>query len=418
MRLPPIGRWWTSQSLTRFLSAYPAGIRWQLFFWSVAHVLGSLIHGYGLYADRFYINPESRDAAFALRISWFILTIALGILPFYVLSAFTRVRGLFLLGSVLSQSALLIYLERASSQPVYYEGLIDLFILLIVIEVDTFTLFLAYVLPALLYRALAGPEAFLEARNLIYLVGPICFAINRFKAIASRLLDREKEMEAMRRMVQAMAHQMKTPWAYVQQLASGVEFAAAKPGSSPDYFKQQANEIIETARIATEGTDMFLMNASEVVSRTLFETIDAVSLIQNCLSDSFVVKLHPELKITFHAYQNFQVKVSRGLFRNIVNNLLQNAATSIRHAGKGEITITTKNDARDGFQIEFLDTGLGLDPELRRRIFNRGYSDFRNGTGYGLPFCADAMHLFGGHIDAYGEPGNFAIFKLNFPVKI
>jgi signal transduction histidine kinase len=328
---------------------------------------------------------------------------------------FTRARGIFLLATVLSQTALLIYLERASLQPVYYEGLIDLFILLIVIEVDTLTLFLSYALPTLLYRALAGPDAFMEARNLIYLVGPICFSINRFKAIASRKLDREKEMETMRRMVQAMAHQMKTPWAYVQQLASGVEFAAEKRTPNAAYLKQQAKEIIETARIATEGTDMFLMNASDVVSRTPFETTDVATLLQTCIQESFVIKLHPDLNVTLRADQNFQVRVSRGLFRNVLNNLLQNAATSIRHAGKGEIEIITKNDAKDGLRIEFKDSGLGLDPKLRRTIFNRGYGAFHKGTGYGLAFCAEAMHLFGGYIEATGESDNFAIFTLRFP---
>lgn len=101
----------------------------------------------------------------------------------------------------------------------------------------------------------------------------------------------------------------------------------------------------------------------------------------------------------------------------IVRNLVSNA---IDHAdGKGiEIHIASGDGAA---ALAVRDQGVGLGPGEASMVFNRFWradparARTTGGTGLGLAISREDAHLHGGWLQAWGEPGRGAVFRLTLP---
>ena len=106
--------------------------------------------------------------------------------------------------------------------------------------------------------------------------------------------------------------------------------------------------------------------------------------------------------------------------RQVLNNLLDNA---VKFTSRGKIALTIKgNPLDDGrLRLEFAvsDTGMGIAPEMRARIFE-GFvqgdgSSTRNqgGTGLGLALSREIVALMGGDLAVESQPGAGSTFRFS-----
>ncbi|WP_101066415.1 two-component system sensor histidine kinase NtrB [Roseovarius salinarum] len=110
----------------------------------------------------------------------------------------------------------------------------------------------------------------------------------------------------------------------------------------------------------------------------------------------------------------------------VVLNLLKNAAEAAGGAG-GTIRLHTYYErslhlrGRDGsgralpLQIEVIDDGPGLPPEIAEDIFDPFVSGRENGTGLGLALAAKIVSDIGGWIAVSSVPGQ-TVFRLSLPL--
>jgi sensor domain CHASE-containing protein len=118
------------------------------------------------------------------------------------------------------------------------------------------------------------------------------------------------------------------------------------------------------------------------------------------------------------------VHVARITLQQVFQNLIQNAAESMRDAGgvRGNLYVSGGIVASpDGnrLQIRFTDDGAGVAPEHLPRIFERGFSTKPReaNSGIGLHWCANALHALGGSLRAESrEAGQGASFLVLFPM--
>src|SRR5690606_17527572 len=89
--------------------------------------------------------------------------------------------------------------------------------------------------------------------------------------------------------------------------------------------------------------------------------------------------------------------------QSILGNLVSNA---IKYTPEGgSVTITTRNDGPE-VVVEVTDTGIGLSPETKQRLFERFFrgEDGRqvdaSGLGLGLSLARDLVHALNGTISA------------------
>ena len=86
----------------------------------------------------------------------------------------------------------------------------------------------------------------------------------------------------------------------------------------------------------------------------------------------------------------------------LVWNILQNAIT---HSDCETIALTVEPDG-GGVKVTVNDDGSGIDPEILPRIFERGVSGKKGGSGIGLSICRDIARRHGGEISVRNIPGS------------
>ncbi|MCK4909676.1 MAG: HAMP domain-containing histidine kinase, partial [Planctomycetes bacterium] len=69
-------------------------------------------------------------------------------------------------------------------------------------------------------------------------------------------------------------------------------------------------------------------------------------------------------------------------------------------------------------ELEFTDTGLGMTPDVREKIFNVYYSTKKTGTGLGLPTARRIIEEHNGSISVQSEVGKGSCFIIRLPIKV
>jgi CheY-like chemotaxis protein len=127
------------------------------------------------------------------------------------------------------------------------------------------------------------------------------------------------------------------------------------------------------------------------------------------------------------------VRLDRASLEGAILNLVINARDAME--GNGSLTIETgdvtiADEGGDGLDehlspgryvtLAVTDTGPGVPPEMREKIFEPFYTTkpIGQGTGLGLPSVLGFVRQSGGAMRLYSEAGRGATFKLYFPAAV
>ena len=120
--------------------------------------------------------------------------------------------------------------------------------------------------------------------------------------------------------------------------------------------------------------------------------------------------------------------------RQVVLNLLTNAAEAIGEHARGEVVINTGTETLDAAQAEELfagqdmepgeyvrlevtDTGCGMSPETLSKIFDPFFTTKFTGRGLGLAALRGIVRRHRGGIRIFSQLGEGTVFTLLFPAS-
>lgn len=188
-------------------------------------------------------------------------------------------------------------------------------------------------------------------------------------------------------------------------------------------------EINEAASRAAELCRQMLAYSGRgrfVVSRTLINPVieQTAQLLQLSVSKNAVVRFELGTALP-------PVEVDVTQVRQALMNLVVNASEAQGESG-GVITVTTgitnvdaaylnsaqlaaPIDPGEYVHIEVTDTGIGMSPEVRARIFEPFYSTKFTGRGLGLAAVLGIVRGHNGSLKVYSEAQRGSTFKLLFP---
>lgn len=174
-----------------------------------------------------------------------------------------------------------------------------------------------------------------------------------------------------------------------------------------DRFETLLNELLEISRhdagmaeLAAERMDMAIPIDGALATVSHLASDTGTEIILDLPAEPVIAEIDPR-------------RVER-----ILRNLLANA---IDHGERKPITLTMRSDG-DAVAITVRDQGIGLRPGEEKLVFNRFWrsdpSRFRRsgGTGLGLAISIEDARLHQGRLDAWGEPGKGACFRLTIPL--
>ncbi len=98
----------------------------------------------------------------------------------------------------------------------------------------------------------------------------------------------------------------------------------------------------------------------------------------------------------------------------IIGNLINNALEAVQGLPTRRITLDLSYES-DILIIKVSDTGPGIHDEVKKRIFEKGYSNKGPGRGLGLYLIGRSLERLGGEITVFSKVGHGTLFKVVLP---
>lgn len=111
------------------------------------------------------------------------------------------------------------------------------------------------------------------------------------------------------------------------------------------------------------------------------------------------------------------VMLNKDAFEQALLNLLLNAEQAMPNGGSITVQAAVEPNPAGGQRVclMLIDTGVGMSPETRTKIFEPFFSTKKAGSGLGLPTTKKIVDAHGGAIDVESEPGKGTKFTLRLP---
>jgi PAS domain S-box-containing protein len=108
-----------------------------------------------------------------------------------------------------------------------------------------------------------------------------------------------------------------------------------------------------------------------------------------------------------------EVYVDRALLKQAVLNLVLNAAEAMPNGGQLRLVLSRRGESAE---ITVGDTGKGIPPENRQKIFQLFFTTRPGGSGIGLASTFRIVQLHNGSIDFTSEVGRGTTFRIELPL--
>lgn len=264
-------------------------------------------------------------------------------------------------------------------------------------------------------RAIGRTE--LEAGRVARLFGAVQDITDRKAADAAlreseAMLQESRTMEALGRMASGVAHDFNNIITVIVGSAATV-LAGMHPG---DPRRSEVEEIRRMGERASALTRQLLaFGRRQVLDPRVLDLNQVLTgsagMLERLAGPG--VRLRMELDPGLDRVQVDPTQVER-----VVANLVVNARDAMQ--GGGDVVIRTRKVSRpDGDWVELVvaDTGMGMSPEVRARLFEPFFSTKGEGrgTGLGLPTVYGIVHQSGGRMEVESEPGEGTLMRVLLP---
>jgi signal transduction histidine kinase/HAMP domain-containing protein len=226
-------------------------------------------------------------------------------------------------------------------------------------------------------------------------------------------LMRSNQLAAWAEMARAIAHEIKNPLTPIQLSAEHLRRLLADRGVLPSAEVEACIEtVVKQVRALREIASEF--SAYAKLPTLVLEPGDPVELVREVAAPYRAA--HPRGIAIEERYEPAPaVPMDRRVLSRAVVNLVENAIDAMPGGGVLSLSVAPEPATRS-VVLSVSDTGHGLDPSIRDRLFEPYFSTKSSGTGLGLAIARRAVEAHGGSIVAGGRPGGGTVFSIRLPV--
>jgi two-component system sensor histidine kinase MtrB len=246
-------------------------------------------------------------------------------------------------------------------------------------------------------------------------------AFNEMAGSLQRQIRRLEDMSRLqRRFTSDVSHELRTPLTTIRMAA---EVLHARRGSFPPQIARSA-ELLQTE---LDRFELLLADLLEIsrydagVARLDAEIIDLRAVVRRAVdAHRTLAARHGCQVLTEMPAEPVAVEIDPRRVERILRNLLGNALDY----GDGRPVVVTIGADEEAAAVTVRDNGVGLRPGEAGLVFNRFWrgdpsrSRLTGGTGLGLAISLEDARLHGGWLQAWGERGVGAQFRLTVPRRV
>ncbi|MCH9707791.1 MAG: HAMP domain-containing histidine kinase [Actinomycetia bacterium] len=237
------------------------------------------------------------------------------------------------------------------------------------------------------------------------------------ESIDAQITQLEELSRVQQRFVSDVSHELRTPLTTIRMAADVL-------------FESRQSLTAETARsteLLQNQLDRFEALLSDLLEISRFDagaaklasdSVDVATLVQHVIDGTEPLAQSHNLRVRFASYERpCNVVCDARRIERIIRNLVDNA---VEHGNEKGVLVELAGDD-DVVSCTVRDFGVGMRPGEASLVFNRFWradparARTTGGTGLGLAIALEDAHLHGGWLEAWGEPGIGACFRLTLP---
>src|SRR5579864_7411108 len=245
-------------------------------------------------------------------------------------------------------------------------------------------------------------------------IGQLAESFNR---MTRELLDQRERLvqaervAAWRELARRLAHELKNPLFPLQLTVENL--LRAREGGQQQFdetFRESSATLL--SEIANLKNIIGRFSEFSKMPQPHFQAVHLDELIQN------VIKAHQAqfdragISCRSEFSTSDTVAADSDLLHRAISNLVLNAVDAMPQGGT--LTLRTR-DEQGSARIEVSDTGAGIKPEERERLFTPYYTSKPHGTGLGLAIVQSIVSDHGGRISVESVPGQGTTFIIELP---
>jgi heavy metal sensor kinase len=232
-----------------------------------------------------------------------------------------------------------------------------------------------------------------------------------FNELLARL---DQSFDTMRRFVQDASHELRTPLAIIRGEA---DVALSRDRTAAEYRESLAAIQDESQRLSRLVDDLLnLARADAGRVQIKVEDLYLNELLSECCRSVQPLAAARQIDLQCRCAEDIAFRGDEVLLRRMVVNLLDNAVRYTLPGGKVSATLEAQGpDVR----IRVTDTGIGIDAEASRHVFERFYradqarSRQQDGFGLGLSIVKWIAESHQGGVELASQPGAGSTFTVS-----
>ena len=217
--------------------------------------------------------------------------------------------------------------------------------------------------------------------------------------VAQEELGKKEQLAVVGELAAVIAHEVRNPLAIIANAVSGLRKQAI---SREDHGTLLGILDEETSRLNRLVTDLLRYARPVNVQRSHIVLAD---LLERALSlaNTGAKNIHRDLKV--EAFEG-RLWGDANLLRQVFDNLIDNAVQAMGVAGTLTVRVrAATEEGKDGLAVDIIDTGEGMDTQVRSRALDPFFTTRPSGTGLGLAIVDRIVDAHGGHLGIESRTG-------------
>jgi len=224
------------------------------------------------------------------------------------------------------------------------------------------------------------------------------------------LLLQSQKMKTLGVMASGLAHEIMQPLQIILATAQNCRLDVERQKATPSMILEDLDSIASTVKRIDHIVNHLYVLSKEGKPR--YEILSVKTVLEDALAMFREQLKNRGIQVKIDTDPNLPpVYADKVELEQVIINLINNARDALE--GQPDKRITISASSQNGqIEICFADTGCGIPPENREKIFGLSFSTKEKGSGLGLYIVQDIVNRYGGTIRVNSSTGTEIIIAL------